>query len=384
MKIHEMLVTELVTNGEFRSAFLVYARERVGVFAERPIAEWPLETTGDAEPAPKPDAPEWRILDANEIILEGDQWAPLHDPERWRPVGDSVGQRASRYTKSRFRRLASVPATPAPELEFVDEPIPETPAAIAIPPAPPDGLQFASVIHPGGAIRYVVGAPGTTHHYEDVVRRPDGSIASARIAGIPVEAGEGFRILEHDEAVLFGDECRAFGSGWRAYSSPVSGIHPHRRSASLDWDSPIHRRALRYSVYWSPVVANDTPVNPEPEPVDADARRRREWRVLEPHEVARRGDRYANPTNHANMVEAYLGQTQRYLGARDLPPVLRRIVTERDGYTAPLGSRILDPEETVPEPSLRNSILYDGFPQAGERVGNRIIFLLDVVEVPNA
>lgn len=375
MKIHEMLVTELATNGEFRSSFLEYARERIGVFADGPIADWPFEMTAPA-PTMKPDATEWRILDADEIIQDGDQWAPLHNPERWSPVGDSVGQVAGRYRKSRFRRGVASPHPVQRGALVVDDPIP---APAATPSAPPDGLQFATTVHPHGAFRYVTGEPCTTHHYEDIVRRPDGSIASARIVGIPTEAGEGYRILEEDEAVLFGDEFRV-SQQWAGYTQITSGLD-RRCAASRDWCSPIHRRALRYDVYWSPIVAG-------PDPVDIDARRRREWRVLEPHEVTKEGDRYAK-SGHIEFVERYVGRTAGEIldprGAIGIPhPVIRRIVTERDGLAARPGYRILDPEETVPSLPIYWTLAPAGQITApGTRVGDRIIEV-PITEVPNA
>ena len=47
MKIHEILCHELVSNGEFRSAFQEYAREQLGEKALLPIADWPTTMTAE-------------------------------------------------------------------------------------------------------------------------------------------------------------------------------------------------------------------------------------------------------------------------------------------------------------------------------------------------
>ena len=264
MKIHEMLCEELVKNSQFRSEFLEYARGRVGVFAEGPIAGWPMEGTVEP-PAPEPVKVEWRMLLPNETIQKGDQWAPLAYPERWRPVGDSVGRVAGAYRNSHFRRDASLPMT-------VRESANPSPSA----------TDSVPIVNLGAS------ADGTFEVYEPILVR------------------------------------------------------------------------------------------------DEDAERRRAWRLLEPHETVMEGDRHANPYNTDDTCA--IGPQWGITAGERSPrwPVIRRIVTERGGYRCPIGSRIMDPEETVPDPSLRNSVHYVSFPHSGERVGDRIIFLLDVVEVPNA
>ena len=151
----------------------------------------------------------------------------------------------------------------------------------------------------------------------------------------------------------------------------------------------IHRRrgiaATPPTVMPAEAIVIDEPAASNPVLVrDEDAERRRAWRLLEPHETVMEGDRYANPYNTSDTCA--IGPQWGITAGEHSPrwPVIRRIVTERGGYRCPIGSRIMDPEETVPDTSLRNSVHYVSFPHSGERVGDRIIFLLDVVEVPNA
>lgn len=385
MKIHEMLCEELVKNSQFRSEFLEYARGRVGVFAEGPIAGWPMEGTVEP-PAPEPIKVEWRMLLPNETIQKGDQWAPLAEPERWRPVGDSVGRVAGEYRNSHFRRDASLPMTVRESAN------PSPSAADSVPIvnlAPPDlPLEAYETIHfPGGAARYRVGLdPDAARQYNAIDRR-DGIIVAASILGAHVEAGEGYRILEAREAVEAEDEYLSPFSGWQAYTCINSGIG--RAATSRWWDCPIHRRRIAATPPTvNPPHDNDwigDAIAPNPITVrDEDAERRRAWRLLEPHETVMEGDRYANPYNTDDTCA--IGPDFGITAGEHSPrwPVIRRIVTERGGYRCPIGSRIMDPEETVPDTSLRNSVHYDSFPQTGERVGDRIIFFLDVVEVPDA
>jgi hypothetical protein len=125
--------------------------------------------------------------------------------------------------------------------------------------------------------------------------------------------------------------------------------------------------------------------DPTPAPASVaqtDEERRRSWRLLEPHEVAVEGDRYANWHNHTDMVSAYLGRHRDEISCTS--PVIRRVVLSRDGFTAPSGMRIADPTETVPPPGQRCTERHpEGVATTGEPVGDNIIFI-NIVEVENA
>lgn len=342
MRIHQMLVNELLTQAEFRSAFLEYARERVGEASLLPVSEWPFPDAEAPVPAPVPVATGWRAMTARETIQEGDQWAPLSDPERWRPVGDSVGKQVGQFKKSRFRCDAAREVVEGPEL------------------LDPVALGTHRNLNP-----------------------PDG-----------------FALLPAGEVTRRGDWWRSFDhNGIIIHDEPVAGLVGEVVGEDSRWVffRPIPVAPLPEADDWLaeppsalfPTVPTHVGATPPPEPVaPSDAERRRSWRLLEPHEVAMPGDRYAGPS-HTEFVESYLGHT-----AADIRtdfgityPIIRPIVRSRDGYTAHDGMRIMDPTETVPLGHLRFTRRHNGIdfgdPITGDRVGDSIIFT-NIVEVENA
>lgn len=425
MKIHEMLVNELLTQAGFRSLFLEYARERVGEASLLPVSEWPFPDDADPAPVPVPVATGWRAMTAQEIIQEGDQWAPLADPERWRPVGDSVGRQVGQFKKSRFRCPADREVAEGPELRDPVRVAPFPPTSYARGPSDEGLAEYTDVEMrefplPGDAILWngdVVPGPGVVGDSDGTVtdaagtRNPYMGVTRPYLYAVTCEgrratAGEGYRILWPDEKTQEGDEWGYDGrlGGWTREHCV------DHASGSLHFTIKIHRRRIE----WGPVVVS-TPLHdgdwlaeppsplfrvpthviatPPPEPVaQSDAERRRSWRLLEPHEVAIEGDRYARP-GRTEFVGLHLGRTAAEIlsggthGCGIEWPVIRPIVRSRDGYTAHNGTRIMDPTETVPPAHMRFTQRHNGidFGSAitGELVGDSIIFI-DIVEVENA
>lgn len=107
-KIHEIIVMQMLDDDRFRSS-INEALAKAGVEVTIP-GRTPVEPAAPYTTPPQPalSASSWRMLTADELIQDGDQWAPLKEPDRWRPVGDSVGTRPSNWTKSHFRRMVGV------------------------------------------------------------------------------------------------------------------------------------------------------------------------------------------------------------------------------------------------------------------------------------
>jgi len=107
-KLHEIIVNQMLDDEWFRSA-MNEALAKAGIevtIPGRAIVEPAIPYA--TPPQPLLEASSWRMLTADELIQDGDQWAPLKEPDRWRPVGDSVGTRPSNWTKSHFRRMVGV------------------------------------------------------------------------------------------------------------------------------------------------------------------------------------------------------------------------------------------------------------------------------------
>ncbi|MBK8772436.1 MAG: hypothetical protein IPM06_18715 [Rhizobiales bacterium] len=109
-KIHEIIAMQMLDDDWFRSSMseaLAAAGYPVDLPSRRPAQEeLPLPYTTPPQELLAPSA--WRMLVDDDLIQDGDQWAPLKEPDRWRPVGDSVGTRPSNWTKSHFRRKVGV------------------------------------------------------------------------------------------------------------------------------------------------------------------------------------------------------------------------------------------------------------------------------------
>lgn len=107
-KIHEIIVMQMLDDDRFRSS-INEALAKAGVEVTIP-GRTPVEPAAPYTTPPQPalSASSWRMLTADELIQDGDQWAPLKEPDRWRPVGDSVGTCPSNWTKSHFRRMVGV------------------------------------------------------------------------------------------------------------------------------------------------------------------------------------------------------------------------------------------------------------------------------------
>jgi len=338
MKIHQMLVNELLTQAEFRSLFLEYARERVGEASLLPVSEWPYPGNEAPAPVPVPVATGWRAMVAREVIREGDQWAPLSDPERWRPVGDSVGKLVGTFKKSRFRCDAAREVVEGLELGdsqpvyVFDRPtstsIPREAALFSLPPAPEnpaasyvrgcatEGLTEYTDVEmrrfelPSGAILWngddvpgvgIIGYPasfsfnaGERNSYAGVTRPYLYAVTSE---GRRSTAGDGYRILWPDEQLQLGDEFGNDALGW------AREFETDHASGDFHFTIKVHRRRIEWgSVPVAPrgetcdVVMIDEPVNVSPATPDAYPRFHSAlpegFALLPRGEIVRGGDRW--------------------------------------------------------------------------------------------
>jgi len=104
MRVSSVIGEELLVNKDFRKEVEAYIKARSGVESLGLDDITDLKTVPVHVTTTPPKGGKWIELGRDEVIQEGDEWAPFDKPDRWRAVGASVGKKVCHFKNSKFRR----------------------------------------------------------------------------------------------------------------------------------------------------------------------------------------------------------------------------------------------------------------------------------------